>query len=863
VAVSASPEAQGTIGSDGSGSQAELQARMPPADDSNADTILDAFVGWVNDRGLTLYSAQEEAILELLGGKHVVLNTPTGSGKSLVATALLFRALCLGERAFYTFPIKALASEKFFELCALFGAQNVGMLTGDASINRDAPIVCATAEILSNVALREGDQADVDCVVMDEFHYYGDPDRGLAWQIPLILLPHAQFLLMSATLGDVTAISESLHERTGLEVAVVRSEQRPVPLDFVYREVPLHETVKELFSTSSTPAYVVSFTQRECAELAQGLTSFELCTKTQKDSIAQTLHGFRFDSPYGTDVKRFLRHGIGLHHAGLLPKYRRLMERLAQQGLLTVICGTDTLGVGVNVPIRTVCFTKLCKFDGQDVKRLSVREFKQIAGRAGRKGYDDHGTVVCQAPEHVIENRVVEAKIAGNPKLKNKLVRKKPPERGYVHWDEGIFRQLIEKPPEPLVSQFRVSHGMLLNLLRSHGESKQGGYGAMIGLIAQCHERPVIKKRLKRESKQLFISLRKAAVIEVWPRLGKRGCEVRVSETLQREFSLHSSLSLYLVETLALIEPTSQTYAVDVLSLVEAILEHPRPVLYAQERRVRDELFAKLKAEGVEYEERQAELEKATYPKPNAEFIYDTFNEYARKHPWLDADNIRPKSVVRDMFESYASFSEYVKRYGLAPAEGVLLRYLSDAYKTLVQSVPASFYTDELTDIVSYLRATLQRVDTTLVQEWESMLAAPGGEPRAADEPVPYDVAHDPKALRARIRADLHLLVKALSDRDYAEAVSLVQTADEPWTEERFERALERFFVEHERLVFDQSARYVDKTQIEELAPHVYKARQILVDEAGDNDWYVEAEVDVREGMPVDQPLLRLKVIGS
>jgi len=836
----------------------ELQARMPPADDSTADTILDAFVGWVNDRGLTLYSAQEEAILELLSGKHVVLNTPTGSGKSLVATALLFRALCLGDRAFYTFPIKALASEKFFELCALFGAQNVGMLTGDASINRDAPIICATAEILANVALREGEQADVDCIVMDEFHYYGDPDRGLSWQIPLISLPHAQFLLMSATLGDVTPITESLQERTGVEVAVVRSEQRPVPLEFVYREIPLHETVRELWNGARTPAYVVSFTQRECAELAQGLTSFELCSKQQKETIVQSLHGFRFDSPYGTDVKRFLRHGIGLHHAGLLPKYRRLMERLAQQGLLTVICGTDTLGVGVNVPIRTVCFTKLCKFDGQGVKRLSVREFKQIAGRAGRKGYDDHGTVVCQAPEHMIENRVIEGKVANNPKLKNKVVRKKPPDRGYVHWDEGIFRQLIEKPPEPLVSQFRVSHGMLLNLLRAHGESRKGGYGALIDLVAACHERPVIKQRLKKESKQLFMSLRKAAVIEVWPNLGKAGAEVRVSETLQREFSLHSSLSLYLVETLALIEPTSVNYAVDVLTLVEAILEHPRPVLYAQERKVKDDLVAKLKSEGVEYDARMAELEKATYPKPNAEFIYGTFNAYAAKHPWLDADNIRPKSVARDMFEGYSSFSEYVKRFGLAPAEGVLLRYVSDVYKTLVQSVPASFYTDELTDIVSYLRATLQRVDTTLVSEWESLLAGPTGEKAPADGEIAYDVTRDPKALRARIRAELHLLVKAIADRDYVEAVSLVQIGDEAWTEERFERVLAAFYAEHERIVFDQTARFTDKTQIDEQAPHVYRAKQILVDDTGDNHWYLEAEIDVRNGLPTDQPLLKL-----
>ncbi len=842
----------------------DLLSRAPAGNPPSDDQILDAFLGWAAVRGLSLYPAQEEAILELMAGKHVVLNTPTGSGKSLVATALLFRALCRGERGVYTFPIKALASEKFFELCALFGAHNVGMLTGDASINRDAPIVCATAEILANLALRDGARAEADCVVMDEFHYYGDPDRGIAWQIPLLALPHTQFLLMSATLGDVQGIVEHLQTRSGRPAAVVRSEQRPVPLDYVYKETPLHETVRELFQSGKTPVYVVSFTQRECAELAQGLTSFELCTKAQKDAIALQLHGFRFDSAYGSDVKRFLRHGIGIHHAGLLPKYRRLMERLAQQGLLTVICGTDTLGVGVNVPIRTVCFTKLCKFDGQDVKRLSVRDFKQIAGRAGRKGYDTQGSVVCEAPEHVIDNRVIEGKAAKNPK--QKLVRKKPPDRGYVHWDEQIFRQLIERPPEPLVSQFKVNHGMLLHLLRSHEAQRHGGYGALLGLIDACHERPVIKARLKRASKEIFKSLRQAAVIEVWPRASRVGCDVKVSEQLQREFSLHQSLSLYLVETLPLIEAQSETYALDVVSMVEAILENPRQVLFAQERRVKDELFAKLKAQGAEYDERMAELDRATYPKPNAEFVYGTFNDYVRKHPWLDADNIRPKSIVREMYEGYASFSEYVKRYGIASAEGVLLRYLSDAYKTLVQTVPSAFYTDELTDVVSYLRATLQRVDSSLVQEWESMLAA--GEAASDGEPVrsgaSYDVAHDEKAMRARIRADLHLLLKALADRDYDEAASLVQQPDDDaWPAERIEQALAAFHTQHERIVFDHAARLSDKTIIELQAPRVYRAQQILVDPTGDNHWAVQAEVDVRNGVSSDEPLLRLVDIAG
>lgn len=839
-----------------------LLARIPA--EPTSDSVLDAFLGFVSEQGLSLYPAQEEAILELLAGKHVVLNTPTGSGKSLVATALLFRALAFEERAVYTFPIKALASEKFFELCTLFGAQNVGMLTGDASINRDAPIVCATAEILANIALRDAASSGIGCVVMDEFHYYGDPDRGMAWQIPLLVLPKAQFLLMSATLGDVSAITDDLAQRSGYEVALVRSEERPVPLDFVYRETPLHETLKDLFEGVRTPAYVVSFTQRECAELAQGLTSFELCTKQQKEKISQTIAGFRFDSPYGTDVKRFLRHGIGIHHAGLLPKYRRLMERLARAGLLTVICGTDTLGVGVNVPIRSVCFTKLCKFDGSDVKRLSVREFKQIAGRAGRKGYDERGSVVCQAPEHVIENRILESKANANPAKKNKLVRKKPPERGYVHWDETIFKQLIERPPEPLTSQFKVSHGMLLQLLRSHGEDRHGGYGAMIALIALSHERPVIKARLKRESKQVFMSLRAAAVIEVWPNVGRPGCTVKVSESLQRDFSLHSSLSLYLVETLALLDPLLPSYALDVLSLCEAVLEQPRAVLFAQERKAKDELMARLKAEGVEYEERMAELERVTWPKPNAEFIYDTYNTYARKHPWLDADNIHPKGVARDMYEDYASFSEYVKRYGLPGSEGVLLRYLSDVYRALVQNVPAKYYSDELTDIVSFLRATLQRVDNTLVQEWESMLLGRAAEARDDDSDVAagFDVVHDEKAVRACIRADLHLLVKALSERDYTEAASLVRSdPEDPWTEERFEKALAPFYAEHARIVFGTEARRNDKTMIASLGAQRYRVRQILVDDADENAWYLEGEVDASAGLSRDEPLLLLQEI--
>src|SRR5690606_22381114 len=244
---------------------------------------------------ISLYPAQEEAILELFDGKHVILNTPTGSGKSLVAAALHFYAMARRMRSVYTAPIKALANEKFFWLCDAFGAENVGLLTGDASINPRAPIVCCTAEILANMCLRE-ESPDVDFVVMDEFHYYGDRERGMAWQVPLLTLSHGTFLLMSATLGDTSRIEESLLELTGRKAVVVRSFERPVPLEFEYSLTPLLETIQRLVESGRAPIYLVSFSQRAAAERAQDLMSVNFSSREEKEAIRQALDGFRFDT---------------------------------------------------------------------------------------------------------------------------------------------------------------------------------------------------------------------------------------------------------------------------------------------------------------------------------------------------------------------------------------------------------------------------------------------------------------------------------------------------------------------------------------------------------------------------------------
>ncbi len=845
---------------------ATLRGQQPAP---TADDILEAFVEWAGEVGLSLYPAQEEAVLEIMSGQHLILKTPTGSGKSLVAVAMHLRSLVLGRTSYYTSPVKALVSEKFFALCKLFGAEHVGMLTGDATVNPRAPIVCCTAEILVNFVVRDGPQAPIDDVVMDEFHYYSDRDRGVAWQLPLLALPNATFLLMSATLGDTRVIEDSLEDITGRTPAIVESEERPVPLDFEYRLTPIHETIAYLLDREKAPIYVVNFTQRECAEQARSLMSLNFCSKQHKREIAKALSGFRFDTPYGKEISSFVRHGLGIHHAGLLPKYRLLVEQLAQQGLLKIICGTDTLGVGVNIPIRTVLFTKLCKYDGEQVRILSVRDFKQIAGRAGRKGFDDRGSVVCQAPEHIIENMRLEAKFADDPKKRRKFVRRKPPQRGYVHWDENTFQKLQEQPSEPLQSQFQVSHGLVLGLLQSESSYgvRGGGYGRLCQLIAKSHESEVMKSRARLLAKQMFRALLSAGIIKVLERTGAmsgaKGRIVRVNEDLQQDFSLHYTLSLYILDAVFLLDQGGEAYAFDVMTLVESILEHPRILLMAQERKLRSEKVAELKASGVEYDARMEALEKITYPKPLADFIYNSFNEFSARHPWVGHENIRPKSIAREMAERYCSFNEYIKEYGLARSEGVLLRYLSRAYKTLAQNIPESYRTESVYDVLAYLRTTLEQVDSSLVQEWERMLAPEEEQTDDEGAPKPVDIAADPKAFMARVRAQMHALVRALASSDYEAAASCItDDPEEPWDATRLEEAMAGYYAEYQTLRFDHEARFPKYTVLKLQGERQWTVQQVLCDPEDNNEWRLQGEIDLRGVDNPEGPMIRLREVG-
>jgi superfamily II RNA helicase len=832
-----------------------LVAQLALPGSAEPDALFDAFAGWAADRGLTLYPAQEDALIEIVSGSNVILSTPTGSGKSLVAAGAHFVALAAGQRTFYTAPIKALVSEKFFDLCATFGSESVGMMTGDASVNAAAPIICCTAEVLANIALRDGPAADVGQVVMDEFHFYADPDRGWAWQVPLLELPRAQFLLMSATLGDVSFFEQDLTRRTGRPTATIRSAVRPVPLFHSFRLTPLHETLQELLATGQAPVYVVHFTQAAAVERAGSLMSINVCTRAEKDAIADLIGGFRFTTGFGRSLSRFVRHGIGVHHAGMLPKYRRLVERLTQAGLLKVVCGTDTLGVGVNVPIRTVLLTALSKYDGVRARLLSAREFHQIAGRAGRAGFDTAGYVVVQAPEHVVENHKALAKAGDDPKQRRKVVRRKPPE-GMVSWGEPTFERLVAAEPEPLTSSFGVSHAMLLNVIGRPGNA----WEAMRHLLTDNHEARPAQRRHIRQAIAIYRSLLAAGVVERLAEPDAEGRIVRLTVDLQADFALNQPLSTFALAAIELLDPADPDYPLDVLSVIESTLDNPRQILAAQQHKARGEAVAAMKAEGIEYEERMARLESVSYPRPLEELLPGAYETYRRGHPWVADYELASKSVARDMYERAMTFTDYVNYYGLARSEGLVLRYLASAYKALHQTVPAEAKTEELYDLVEWLGELVRQVDSSLLDEWEALQHPSDVDTVAASELVERvpPVTANRRAFRVLVRNALFRRVELAARRRYDELGEL--DAASGWDAARWAEALTGYFAEHAELLTGADARGPALLLIEEKADR-WQVRQILDDPAGDHDWGIGAEVDLTESDRAGAAVVRVTAV--
>ncbi|MCS4484859.1 DUF3516 domain-containing protein [Gleimia sp. 6138-11-ORH1] len=874
----------------------------------DADAIYEKFTSWAAAGGRPLYPHQDESFLHLIDNKHVIAATPTGSGKSLIALAAHFLSLARGGRSYYTAPLKALVSEKFFELVRMFGAENVGMVTGDASVNADAPIICCTAEILANQALREGASLDTDMVIIDEFHYYGDRERGWAWQVPLLELNKPQFVLLSATLGAVDFFQADLLRRTGREVELVSGAQRPVPLEMSYSQLPLGQAVADLIELGKYPIYIVHFGQKAALSTATDLATPTLISKRHQEKIKTATAGFKFGKGFGQTLRKLLHHGVGIHHAGMLPRYRLLVERLTQQGLLAAICGTDTLGVGINVPITTVLITSLVKFDGVRQRTLSAREFHQIAGRAGRAGFDEVGWVVVQAPDHVIENRMAALKAGDDPKKLKKLVKKKPPE-GQISWSENTFERLVNASPEALQSQFEITHGMVLNVL-ANPASVPLPSARLWKLATDNHDKPTESNPHLRRLGQIFVSLRKAGVVEVLPSDPAQVSGVdqvhspaelssdrlRLKLDLPESFALNQPLSPFALAAFEVLDPDSDSLALDVVSVVEAVLEDPRPLLFALEREARGEAIEAMKRAGIEYEERMAAVEEVTWPKPLQDLLDPVFQIFRSANPWIGDLELAHKSVVRMMVENAMTFSDVISRYDIAMSEGVLLRYLTDAYRALRQLVPDALRAEMVEQIIDWLGALVRSVDSSLLDEWEA-LADPAAE-RAeglvgdqelafgADENGVVRLDKNPLVLQQLVRKAVFLRVSrfALDDLDGLVALSDFDGVD-TWSEDRWADVLDAYWDEYDwlgasteaqakhRFSFVPNPTAADYLDLGVSAGPVLETAlalevawlvsYVFEDPEGDGAWHLVACVDVKASAAANEVVMRLLHVGD
>ncbi len=702
---------------------------------------------------------------------------------------------------------------------------------------------------------------------MDEFHFYADPQRGWAWQVPLLELPHTQFLLMSATLGDVSFFAEDIERRTGTPVAVVAHAERPVPLTFAYAIEPLHELIEELVRTRRAPVYVVHFTQAAAVERAQAMLSMNVATRQERDVIADELGDFRFGPGFGRTLSRLLRHGVGVHHAGMLPKYRRVVERLTQKGLLKVVCGTDTLGVGINVPIRTVLLTSLVKYDGVRMRHLTAREFHQVAGRAGRAGYDTVGEVIVLAPDHVIENRKLLERAGDDPKKLKKIVRKKAPE-GSVNWTDKTFERLRDADPEPLTSSFAVSHAMVLNVLARPGDPVE----AMTRLLTDNHEPESARGRHVRRAIAVYRSLRAAGVVERVPRPDGRGRTVRLTVDVPANFALNQALSPFAFAALELVDAASPSAALDTVSVIEATLDDPRQVLVAQEKRARGEAVAAMKAEGYDYEERMAVLEDIHHPQPLAELLTAAFATYRQTNPWVADLELSPKSVVRDMHERTMTFAEYVSFYGLERTEGVLLRYLADAYRALRQTVPEEGRTEELAELVEWLGELVRRTDSSLLDEWERLRhpdeagahrtdAVPG----AGHRPTSPPGRSPPTRGRSAPWSVTRCSAGSTWPPARTTAVSARSTAPRAGTPTPGGPPSTRTSTSTTAIGIGPDARGPALLIVTERPAHArgtWEVRQILDDPADDHDWRIDAIVDLAASDAAGEVVLVVTAVG-
>ncbi len=705
---------------------------------TNADIELGFYERFFFSRDLEPYPVQEKAIEKIVAGESVLVTVPTGTGKTLMAKAGIWKALARGETAIYTTPLRALTEEKYRELCDDFGADKVGFATGDYKVNPDAPVQVIVAEILWNKIYGDRVHAPADVVIMDEGHYFNDPERGHVWEQSIIGLDaRSQLVILSATVGDAEQFCNWVYSCRRVELALVQSNERKIPLYHQYRESYLIEVARDLFQKGECPTIIFTFGRELCFERARLLKSCSrFTTDEERARIAEVAEATLLDRGISKELKPLLLHGIGIHHAGILPKYKQMVERLTLERLIKFVVSTETISAGINLPAKRVIFPEMRKYIQGKARLLNSAEYHQMAGRAGRPQFDTDGVAIALAPEAVVQTIRKEMKDAqkGRFTVDENKVRRTAYSRakaeaqkdGDVTWDEEAFNRVVAGKPAPLRSQTKITAEQILAIgLPDLTEEQLGPTEApapppesdlppslhlniktvIDNLLLSDHDKVGAQKRLA----QVTDNLRALGIVDEHGRqvAGQVVNQLRGIDGLFVFFALRKQDLGY----------------PELRELVEFLVDHEvvwkllqRKVDDKKREWIKNRLRERRREEPqVSWEDVEAEYEQK-FPRELSpvEQIHADFLA-AVPHPELHGGKKR-KVIWAAMEEAQLGFFEFVEREDLAAEEGNLFSYLARVMKC-ARMLRQATGLGEFETVERAVRDVLSVVDERVIEE--------------------------------------------------------------------------------------------------------------------------------------------------
>jgi hypothetical protein len=697
-------------------------------------------------QGREPYPVQEQAISAIISGKSVLVTVPTGTGKTLMAKAGIFAALARGQRAVYTTPLRALTEEKFRELSDDFGPENVGFATGDYKINRDAPIQVEVAEILWNRIVGEKNVAPADIVIMDEGHYFNDPERGYVWEQSIIGLdPRAQLVVLSATVGHPERFCHWVHLTRKVEMHLIDSRERKVPLEHQFREELLLDTVKDLSWKGDVPAIIFCFGRELCFDVARLLKSCRRFTSDEeKAEVEKRCDEVFLQGGVAKELRPLLTHGIGIHHAGILPRYKQLVEELALERLIKFVVSTETIAAGINLPAKTVVFPSLRKFIKKEPRIVTPAEYHQMAGRAGRPQFDDKGLAITLAPEEITVDLRKEMKDAGKRgaidevKIKKTIygrARNDAQRKGELIWTPEVHADLVRGEPAELRSKTKITAEQVLaiglpDLTTTHlpGAPTEGAAGepappideieASLPPSMRLNVVTVIDHLLIDEKERRNLHKMLAMLVDNMKAIGvidEHGNQVKG----QMIKELQGMDGLFVYHELF----THQLGYEELRELIELLVDHDAV------QRIFDRRNEDVKREWCRARLREMRMENGQVAWEDVEAEWDRDHPYVPStceqhlaefqalvpHPEIHGGK-KQKRLWAQMEDSNVGFMEFVDKEGLAHEEGNLFSYLIRCMNTARKLGEASELS-ELETIAERIRGVLSKVDRRLLDE--------------------------------------------------------------------------------------------------------------------------------------------------